>query len=179
MVSGKQSDDKNPILLRPLRQKEGEYLSLYLHIFRNRNAIKKVISIFSERHGMPTRYCRQCGAELSDDASYCPECGSTVGEVHEPDTTNKEISTDGDSWDWSNPRGLQSPRQALGTLNMIGFVSMLVAIGLNAIGLPITVFPHPLPIAMFVFWLGILVIGLPLWGLLHIVDNVLGFHKAE
>ena len=125
---------------------------------------------------MPTRYCRQCGAELGDNNSYCSECGTPT----DYETTNKETSTDNDSWEWLNPREpLQSPRQALGTLNMIGFVSMLVAIGLNAIGLPITVLPHPLPIAMFVFWLGILVVGLPLWGPLHIVDNVLGFHKVE
>jgi hypothetical protein len=121
-------------------------------------------------------YCQRCGSELADDASYCPECGTAT----DYETIDKETSTDNDSWKWSGLRGpFQSPRQALGTLNMIGFVSMLVAIGLNAIGLPITVLPHPLPIAMFMFWLGILVIGLPLWGLLHIVDNVLGFHKAE
>lgn len=127
---------------------------------------------------MPTRYCQQCGVELDGNASYCPECGTKIGNGSE--TTDKETSTDADSWKWSNPRGtFQSPRQALGTLNMLGVVSILVAIGLNAIGLPITVLPHPLPIAMFVFWLGILVVGLPLWGLLHIADNVLGFHKAE
>ena len=127
---------------------------------------------------MPACYCRQCGIELGDNDSYCPECGTATDNDYE--TIDKETSTDDDSWEWSNPRGpFQSPRQALGTLNMIGFVSMLVAIGLNAVGLPITVLPHPLPIAMFVFWFGILVVGLPLWGLLHIVDNVLGFHKVE
>lgn len=117
-------------------------------------------------------YCRQCGTELDADASYCPECGTAVREVD--DTT----STDSDSWDWSNPRGpFQSPCRAVGRLNLLGFVSFLLAIGLNAVGLPITALPHPLPIAMFAYWAGVLMVGLPLWGLLHVSDNVLGFLK--
>lgn len=52
---------------------------------------------------MPARYCQACGTELNDDASYCPECGAAVGEDDE--TTDKETSTDGDSWDWDSPRG--------------------------------------------------------------------------
>jgi len=122
------------------------------------------------------RYCQQCGAELDDTPSYCPECGVAVGDDYE--TTDRETSTDGDSWDWSNPRGpFQSPRRAVGFLNLLGFVSFLLAIGLNAVGLPITALPHPLDIALFAFWFGVIVVGLPLWGLLHVSDNVLGFIK--
>jgi hypothetical protein len=128
---------------------------------------------------MPDRYCQQCGADLTDDASYCPDCGNAVGDDHETNTTDGETSTDGDSWEWSDPRGpFRSPRRALGTLNALGFLSFLAAIGLNAVGLPITALPHPLPIAMFAYWAGILMVGLPLWGLLHVSDNVLGFLKS-
>jgi len=127
---------------------------------------------------MPDRYCQQCGAELDDDASYCPECGAAAGDDYE--TTDNATSTNGDSWDWSNPRGpFQSPRRAVGSLNLLGFVSFLLAIGLNAVGLPITALPHPIPIALFAFWAGVLMVGLPLWGLLHITDNVLGFLKPK
>jgi hypothetical protein len=126
---------------------------------------------------MPDRYCPTCGAELADDASYCPECGAAVGKDYK--TTNNTTSTDSDSWEWSDPRGpFRSPRRALGTLNVLGFVSFLLAIGLNAVGLPVTALPHPLPIAMFTFWAGVLMVGLPLWGLLHVTDNVLGFLRG-
>lgn len=129
---------------------------------------------------MTDRYCPSCGTELANDASYCSGCGVAVGDDHEPDTTVGETSTDGDSWDWSNPHGpFQSPRRALGTLNVLGFVSFLTAIGLNAVGLPITALPHPLDIALFAFWFGVIVVGLPLWGLLHVSDNVLRFLKHE
>jgi hypothetical protein len=125
-------------------------------------------------------YCQRCGSEFADDASYCPECGAAVGDNHEPDTTDRETSMDGDSWDWSSPRGpFESPRRAVGSLNLLGFVSFLLAIGLNAVGLPITALPHPLDIALFIYWFGVLVFGLPLWGLLHVTDNVLGFLKPD
>ncbi|WP_229126385.1 hypothetical protein [Halapricum desulfuricans] len=62
---------------------------------------------------------------------------------------------------------------------VVGFVSFLLSIGLNAVGLPITELPHPVPIALFAFWAGVIMIGLPLWGLLLISDNVLGFLKHE
>jgi hypothetical protein len=125
-------------------------------------------------------YCQQCGSELANDTSYCPDCGSAVGGDHEPDTADVETSTDGDSWGWSDPRGpFRSPRRALGTLNVLGFLSFLAAIGLNAVGLPITALPHPLDIALFIYWFGVLVFGLPLWGLLHVTDNVLGFLKPD
>ena len=124
---------------------------------------------------MSDRYCQQCGAEL-DDAAYCSECGATAGDDGE--TTDNETSTEDGSWDWFSPRGpFQSPRRAVGSLNLLGFVSFLLAIGLNAVGLPITALPHPIPIALFAFWFGIIVVGLPLWGLLHVTDNVLGFLK--
>lgn len=124
-------------------------------------------------------YCQRCSSEIADDASCCPECGTAVGDDHEPDTADVETSTEGDSWDLSNPHGpFQSPRRALWTVNVLALVSFLAAIGLNAVGLPITAFPHPLPIAMFIFWFGTLVIGLPLWGLLHVTDNVLGFLRG-
>jgi len=126
---------------------------------------------------MPERYCRACGAEL-DDAAYCSECGTAVGDDYE--TTDKETSTNGDSWEWSNSLGpFQSPRRAVGSLNLLGFVSFLLAIGLNAVGLPITALPYPIPIALFDFWAGVLMVGLPLWGLLHVTDNVLGFLKPD
>jgi hypothetical protein len=125
---------------------------------------------------MPDRYCQQCGAGLDGDASYCPECGAAAGD--DAETTDNATSTENDSWDWFSPRGpFQSPRRAVASLNLLGFVSFLLAIGLNAVGLPITALPHPLPIAMFAFWAGVLMVGLPLWGLLHVTDNVLGFLK--
>lgn len=128
---------------------------------------------------MPDRYCQQCGAELND-ASYCPECGAAVGVADETDSDDAATSMDGDSWDWSDPVGpFWSPRRTLGTLNVLGFVSFLLAIGLNAVGLPITAFPHPLPIAMFAYWAGVIFVGFPMWGLLHITDNVLGFLKTN
>jgi len=124
------------------------------------------------------RYCQQCGAELVDDTSYCSECGVAVGDDYE--TTDRETSTENDSWDWTSSRGpFESPRRAVASLNLLGFVSFLLAIGFNAIGLPITALPHPLPIAMFAYWAGVLMVGLPLWGLLHITDNVLGFLKPK
>jgi hypothetical protein len=123
-------------------------------------------------------YCQQCSAELDDDASYCPECGAAVGDDDE--MTDKAASMSGDSWDWSSPRGpFQSPRRAVASLNFLGFFSFLLAIGLNAVGLPITALPHPIPIALFAFWFGVIVVGLPLWGLLHVTDNVLGFLKPR
>lgn len=121
---------------------------------------------------MPDRYCQQCGVELSDDPRYCPECGTHVADAQ----THNETSMEDDSWDWSEPAGpFESPRSVIGSVNGIGFVSFLLAIGLNAVGLPITALPHPVPIALFIFWFGVLVVGLPLWGLLHVTDNVLGF----
>ncbi|WP_160164294.1 zinc ribbon domain-containing protein [Natrinema gari] len=127
---------------------------------------------------MPDRYCQQCGAELDNETSYCPECGTAVGDDYEPETTADVTSTDGDSQDY--PRGpFQSPRRAVGSLNLLGFVSFLLAIGLNAVGLPITALLHPLDIALFIYWFGVLVVGLPLWGLLHVTDNVLGFLKSD
>jgi len=114
------------------------------------------------------RYCQQCGAEL-DDAAYCSECGAAVGDDYE--TTDNTTSTENGPF--------QSPRRAVGSLNLLGFVSFLLAIGLNAVGLPITALPHPIPIALFAFWFGVIVVGLPLWGLLHVTDNVLGFLKSD
>lgn len=129
---------------------------------------------------MPDRYCQACGVELDDNASYCPECGAAVGDEHKTDTVDGETSTDNNSWEWSDPRGpFRSPRRALGTLNLLGFVSFLIAIGLNAVGLPITALPHPIPIALFAFWASVLMVGLPLLGLLHVTDNVLGFLKPR
>ncbi|GGN08316.1 zinc ribbon domain-containing protein [Halarchaeum nitratireducens] len=123
-------------------------------------------------------YCQQCGSELADATSYCPECGAVAGDDDE--TTDNATSTENNSWDWSNPRGpFQSPRRAVGSLNLLGFLSFLFAIGLNAVGLPITALPHPLDIALFSYWFGVLVVGLPLWGLLHVTDNVLGFLKPD
>lgn len=128
---------------------------------------------------MPDHYCQRCGEELADNPRYCPKCGVAVGDKDETETTDAATSTDGDSWDWSNPRGpFRSPRRTLGMLNGLGFVSFLLAIGLNAVGLPITALPHPLDIALFAFWFGVLVVGLPLWGLLHVSDNVLAFLRG-
>lgn len=125
---------------------------------------------------MSVRYCQQCGAELDDDTSYCPECGTAVGDDYE--TTDNATSIENDSWDWSDPYGpFQSPRRALGTVNLLGVVTFLFAVVGNALGYPITVLPEPLPIALFLFWFGIIFFGFPLWVLLHVSDNVLGFLK--
>jgi len=124
---------------------------------------------------MPDRYCPVCGEELTDSARYCPNCGDHVsGDNQSAD----ENSTQGDSWNWNDPAGpFRSPRRLLNSVIVFGFVSFLLAIGLNAVGLPITALPHPIPIALFAFWFGVIVVGLPLWGLLHVTDNVLGFLK--
>jgi hypothetical protein len=107
--------------------------------------------------------CQRCVSELDDDASYCPECGTAVKNNHEPDTTDRTNLIDGDSWEWLNPRGpFESPRRAVGSLNLLGFVSFLLAIRVTAVGLPITALPHPIPIALFAFWAGVLMVGLPL-----------------
>lgn len=87
-----------------------------------------------------------------------PECGEEVVENHAEAT-----STEGNSWDWADPYGpFRSPRRALVALNTLGFISFLAAIGFNAIGLPITALPHPLDIALFAFWFGVIIVGLPL-----------------
>jgi len=126
---------------------------------------------------MPDRYCPVCGEELTDSARYCPNCGDHVsGDNQSAD----ENSTDDDSWDWNDPAGpFRSPRRLLRSVIVFGFLSFLLAIGLNAVGFPITELPHPIPIALFAFWAGITMIGLPLWGLLHVTDNVLGFLKSN
>jgi hypothetical protein len=129
---------------------------------------------------MSDRYCPECGAELASDPSYCSDCGAAFEDDHDPDTTDVKTTTNGDSWEWLDPYGpFRSPRRALGTLNAVGFISFLMAIGLNAVGLPITALPHPIDISLFAFWFGVIVVGLPLWGLLHATDNVLGFLKHE
>jgi len=156
---------------RQVPQYEGECLYQRFVGFRNRKSSTKPTSVFSERRVMPNRYCQRCGVELTDDPRYCPECGEEVVENHAEAT-----STDGNSWDWSDPYGpFRSPRRVLVALNTLGFISFLAAIGFNAIGLPITALPHPLDIALFAFWFGVIIVGLPLWGLLHVSDNVLGF----
>ncbi|WP_049927537.1 zinc ribbon domain-containing protein [Halopiger goleimassiliensis] len=101
---------------------------------------------------MPVHYYQTCGAELDDNASYCPECGTVVRDGHNIDAGDDTTSKDSDPWDWSDPRApVQSPRHVVGSLNLLGFVSFLLAIGLNAVGLPITALPHPIPIALFAF----------------------------
>lgn len=59
--------------------------------------------------------------------------------------------------------------------NTLGFVSFLVIIGLNAIGLSITAPPNHLDMAPLCVLFGVIVVGLPLCGLPYISDNVLGF----
>lgn len=128
---------------------------------------------------MPDHYCQECGAELDNDTSYCSDCGAAAEVNDVPETTDRGPSEGEDLWEWSDPRGpFRTPRRALGTLNVFGFISFLLAVGLNTVGLPITALPDPLPITIFLFWLGVLVIGLPLWGLLHVTDNVLGFLRG-
>jgi hypothetical protein len=161
---------------RQVPKYEGKYLFRRSVEFRNRPNATTPTNSVCENGNMPDQYCPQCGIELSDGPQYCPECGTHVAD----EQTNTETSTEDDSWDWSEPRGpFESPRSAIGSVNAIGFVSFLVAIGLNAVGLPITALPHPVPIALFIFWFGVLVVGLPLWGLLHVTDNVLGFLKPR
>ncbi|WP_158855027.1 zinc ribbon domain-containing protein [Halorhabdus sp. CUG00001] len=125
---------------------------------------------------MPDRYCPACGIELDHDPRYCPECGTDL----ENQQSEDEHSISSNSWSWRDPSGpFRSPRLALRSVIVVGFVSFLLSIGLNAVGLPINELPHPVPIALFAFWAGVIMIGLPLWGLLHITDNVLGFLKHE
>ena len=124
---------------------------------------------------MPDQYCPACGEELAKDTRYCPNCGTGFGD----DQSADENSTDSDSWNWNDPAGpFGSPRHAVRSVIVFGFLSFLLSIGLNAVGLPITELPHPIPIVLFAFWAGIIMIGLPLWGLLHVTDNVLGFLKS-
>jgi hypothetical protein len=44
-----------------------------------------------------TKYCQECGAEHDATATYCPECGHTVGEsAGEPKTTESDEGEDTD-----------------------------------------------------------------------------------
>ena len=125
---------------------------------------------------MSDRHCPACGVELDKEVRYCPNCGTGIGD--EQSAGNQ--STDSNSWNWNNPAGpFRSPRRALRSVIVFGLLSFLLSIALNAVGFPITDLPHPIPIALFAFWTGIIMIGLPLWGLLHVTDNVLGFLKPR
>jgi len=125
---------------------------------------------------MPDRYCPACGVEVDKGVRYCPNCGTEIGDNQSAD----ENPTDSDPWDWNDPAGpFRSPRRLLQSVIVFGFLSFVLSIALNAVGLPITELPHPIPIASFAFWFGIIVIGLPLWGIMHVSDNVLGFLKSD
>lgn len=125
---------------------------------------------------MPDQSCPACRVEIDKDVRFCPNCGTEIGD----DQSEGDNSTDGDSWNWNDPAGpFRSPRHVLRSVIVFGFFSFLLSIGLNTVGLPITELPHPIPIALFAFWFGIIVIGLPLWGILHVSDNVLGFLKSD
>ena len=36
-------------------------------------------------------YCRHCGKEIRDNASFCPSCGSPVGQEHKPNNHHNNL----------------------------------------------------------------------------------------
>lgn len=138
-------------------------------------------------------YCPSCGTEHATEDAYCRECGTHVGAddaAHagpSGSTSHGEhsASPDGDAdpgtdagWNWLDPHGpFRSPRNVLNTINTIGVLLLVVGLGLSLAGMeaPYAVLPSPLPILLVVYILAVVFVGLPVWVVLLVTDNVLGF----
>ena len=126
---------------------------------------------------MPDRYCPVCGEEQTESVRYCPNCGK---EVINDNTETAESETDETSWDWTDPDGpFQSPRNVLDTLNVIGLGIIGVGLVLTLAGFdsPYAILPSPVDTALLVYVLAVVFVGLPIWFILALTDNVLGFLK--
>jgi len=121
-------------------------------------------------------YCPKCGTEHPPADTYCSNCGE---ELSESETKGSEEQAPNKSeWNWLDPRGpFRSPRNILNTINTVGVVIIIVGIVLAVSGVdsPYAFLPSPLDILLLVYMLGVIFIGLPLWFILLLTDNVLGF----
>lgn len=126
-------------------------------------------------------YCRACGTELEGAPAYCRNCGAAVdGSTEAAESGPDSVPEAGDEaeWNWLDPRGpFRSPRNVLNTLNTVGLVVLFVGFGLAVAGVeaPFGFLPEPLIWVLLVYLLGVIFIGLPVWFVLLVTDNVLGF----
>lgn len=127
-------------------------------------------------------YCPNCGTEHEDNDRYCRNCGGAIGDTpNEKSKSETGLSVDGaDSEDWNflNPKGpFQAPRTALNYFNTTGMLLIIIAILLIAAGVesPYAVLPAPLPILLVIYILAVIFVGMPVWFILLLTDNVLGF----
>lgn len=127
-------------------------------------------------------FCPTCGTEHQGDDQYCRNCGEVVGQDPSGEIEpNRNPATDtGESEDWSffSPKGpFQSPRTALNYFNTGGLLLIIIAILLIALGVesPYAYLPDPMPILVIVYLLVVIFVGIPIWFVLLLTDNVLGF----
>lgn len=126
-------------------------------------------------------YCPNCGTEHEDSDRYCRNCGEAIGDTPDKFKSETMPPTEGsDSEDWSffNPKGpFQSPRAALNYFNTVGILLIIIAILFIAAGVesPYAVLPDPLPILVVVYILAVIFVGMPIWFILLLTDNVLEF----
>lgn len=121
-------------------------------------------------------YCPNCGTEHSPEDTYCSNCGEELTEIETQE--GAEPTPDKSEWNWLDPRGpFRSPRNVLNTINTVGVVIIIVGIVLAVAGVDSTyaILPSPLDILLLIYMLAVVFIGLPLWFILLLTDNVLGF----
>lgn len=121
-------------------------------------------------------YCPKCGTEHKPEDTYCSNCGGELTGIETQD--GEEHTPNKSEWNWLDPRGpFQSPRNVLNTINTVGVVIIIVGIGFALAGVesPYAILPSPLDILLLVYMLAVIFIGLPLWFILFLTDNVLGF----
>lgn len=132
-------------------------------------------------------YCPDCGTEHEPVDAYCSECGEPVGRGTDDRETSggstaAPADTDGEGgWNWLDPRGpFRSPRNALNTVNTVGIILLVVGLGLSIAGVdsPFAVLPDPLPIVLLIYILVVIFVGIPIWFVLLLTDNVLGFLRT-
>lgn len=127
-------------------------------------------------------YCPKCGTEHEDSDRYCRDCGEAISdtptEKSKAGTQSPAEGADAEDWSFFNPKGpFQSPRVALNYFNTVGILLIIIAILLIAAGVesPYAVLPDPLPILVVVYILAVIFVGMPIWFVLLLTDNVLGF----
>ncbi len=127
-------------------------------------------------------FCPSCGTEHQGEDQFCRNCGEAIGQDPSGELeTNQNPATDTDeSEDWSffSPEGpFQSPRTALNYFNTGGLLLIIIAILFIGAGVesPYAHLPDPLPILVIVYLLAVIFVGIPIWFVLLLTDNVLGF----
>lgn len=127
-------------------------------------------------------YCPNCGTEHEAEAQFCSNCGEALGGVpsEEPESNHNPATETDESNDWSffSPKGpFRSPRTAFNYFNTGGLLLIVIAILLIAVGIeePFAHLPDPLPILVIIYILAVIFIGIPIWFVLLLTDNVLGF----